>query len=175
MAVVRAHRSSGAAQGGVTLIELMVTVSILVILLAIAVPGFQQILLQTRLRSYANDLAVDAVMARSEALKRNRTVKLCASADGATCAASGNWSQGWIVIDESVPTVIQRRAAIDANYTVVEAGDKISLSFPATGVGVTTASIKVCRSNPVGDEERQVSVSVSGWAQVTKTTAGTCP
>lgn len=168
------RKSIAASESGVTLIELMVAVTVLAILVTVAVPGLQQFILLSGLRSYSNAIAVDAILARSEALKRNRTVKLCISTDGATCAASGAWGDGWIVVDESVPTVISSHAAVKSNFLVNEATDKISLSFPPSGIGVTTASFTVCRADPVGDQERLVQVGVSGMPLITKTTGGGC-
>jgi hypothetical protein len=49
------------------------------------------------------------------------------------------------------------------------------LNFPGTVVGATTATLTVCRSDPVGAEERVVTVSGTGAAYVTSTTAGSCP
>ena len=45
----------------------------------------------------ANDLLASVQLARSEAIKRNVAVTLCASADGTTCAGGGGWEQGWVV------------------------------------------------------------------------------
>jgi type IV fimbrial biogenesis protein FimT len=160
----------------VTLVELMVTVSIMVTLLVIAVPGFQHVVMLSKIRSYADDLSVASMLARSEALKRNQTVKLCSSTNGTSCSGSGTaWSGGWIIIDESVPTVIQSHAAVASKFRVRESGAQASLSFPPSGVGVTTASFTVCRWDPVGSEERVVDISASGRALVRKTTAASCP
>ncbi|MDO8437169.1 MAG: GspH/FimT family pseudopilin [Nitrosomonadaceae bacterium] len=83
---------------GFALTELMVTLSVSAILLAVSVPAFNQAMVSNRLTAYANDMFATLALARSEAIKRNRRVVLCKSSDdGQTCAAMGGWEQGWIV------------------------------------------------------------------------------
>ena len=87
------------------MIELMVTISVLAILLMIAVPSFQSLVLNGRLTATTNDLASALAMARSEAVKRATRVTVCKSANtGAaspTCSAAANWRDGWIVFVDS--------------------------------------------------------------------------
>ncbi len=161
---------------GFTVIELMVAIAVLAILVALAVPNFNDATLSARLSGFANSLVASAQVARGEAIKRNTTITLCTSTDGATCAASGGWEQGWIVVNEAtVPAiVIQHQQALPSEFKVTEAGGAEELSFPATVVGTTNATLTVCRSTPVGSEERVVTISGTGSAYVTITTAGSC-
>lgn len=80
---------------GFTLVELMVTVAIVAILAAIALPSFSTSIRNSRLASTTNEFIAAINLARSEAVKSNRTGQVCASSDGATCGT--DWSQGWIV------------------------------------------------------------------------------
>lgn len=86
---------------GFTLIELMVTLSVMAILLAIAVPSFQSFMLNNRLAASTNDLASALAMARSEAVKRATRVTVCKSANteaaSPICSTAANWQDGWIV------------------------------------------------------------------------------
>ena len=90
---------------GFTLIELMVTISVLAILLAIAVPNFQSFILNSRLTATTNDLASAFAVARSEAVKRATRVTVCKSANpeaaSPTCSAGASWQNGWIVFVDS--------------------------------------------------------------------------
>ncbi|WP_254789107.1 GspH/FimT family pseudopilin [Azotobacter beijerinckii] len=157
---------------GFTLIELLVAVAILAVLLGLAVPSFQEVSLGTRLRSYANTLVASAMMARSEAIKRNAVVSVCASIDGATCATgSASWEQGWIILQGS--TVLQYQPAVASGYKILSS--VIKIDFQPSGGGAGQATLKVCRATPsVGSQDRSVSISATGRTTVTKGASGTC-
>lgn len=157
---------------GVTVIELMVVTVVLAVLMLIAVPSFRDASLGSRLSAAANDLLASVQLARSEAIKRNVAVTLCASADGATCAASGGWEQGWIIVVAG--TVIQRQQGLADGYRVTQGGGTSPLNFQPIGIGATAATFTVCRNDPVGSQERVVTMSAAGAARVTITTAGAC-
>ena len=76
------------AQRGFTIIELMMTVTVLALLLGIAVPSFMETVRNNRIISQNNELISSLNLARSEALKRGGSVSVCASADQATCSGS---------------------------------------------------------------------------------------
>ena len=80
---------------GFTLLELMVVVILLVVMATIAIPSFQSLIQNNRVTSQTNELLTAFNVARSEALKTQRPVAVCASNDDATC--SGGWGDGWIV------------------------------------------------------------------------------
>lgn len=171
---------------GFTLIELMVAVAVLAVLLGIAVPSFNDAALGSKLGSHANSLVASATLARSEAIKRNVSVTLCASADGADCATTGGWEQGWVVrcrttdnitcnADGANWLVIHRQQAAASGLKISEASAKRTLAFSPTGVGAEAATLTVCRSSPsAGSQERVVSISATGRAYVSKTTTGAC-
>src|ERR1051325_11253135 len=80
---------------GFTLIEMVITVTLLGVLLAIAVPSFQQLILNQGVKSAAFDAFSALEYARSEAIKRpGETVTLKA---GAT--SDGAWSTGWRLLN----------------------------------------------------------------------------
>ena len=85
---------------GFTLIELIVTVAIAAIVLAIAVPSFQETITSNRLTTFSNTFVASLNLARSEAIKQNRRVTLCSSTDGLSCA-TGGYQQGWIIFIDS--------------------------------------------------------------------------
>ncbi|HKM28006.1 MAG TPA: GspH/FimT family pseudopilin [Thiopseudomonas sp.] len=89
-------------QKGFTLIELMVAVAILAIVLSIAIPSFSTILLNNRISTTADELHTAVQLARSEAIKRKKTVTLCrANADFSACVQGGigstDWASGWLL------------------------------------------------------------------------------
>ena len=158
---------------GFTLIELMVAITILGILLAWAVPSFKDASLSSRLTAIANDLVASAQIARSEAIKRNAPVTLCRSTNGTTCAGSGGWEDGWIVL--SGTTVLQRHAALPSDFRIAQ-GTFGALTFPPDVVGATAATFTVCRATPIGKQKRTVRITASGGTSVARVdSATTCP
>ena len=84
---------------GVTLIELMVTLSVIAILLTLTVTGFQSLTAHNRITAAANGLIAHLQLARSEAVTRGVPVTICPSRDGASCVDQNPsvWSAGYIV------------------------------------------------------------------------------
>jgi len=73
-------------QRGVSLVEVMIVVSIMVILLGTAVPSLQEFLAHRRLEGRALELVTDIHYVRSEAVARNRGVRISFGSDsGGTC------------------------------------------------------------------------------------------
>ncbi|MEX2150824.1 MAG: GspH/FimT family pseudopilin [Steroidobacteraceae bacterium] len=169
----RAEAGRKARARGMTMIELLITVVVMAILMAIAVPSFRNASLGSQLSAAANNLLASVQLARSEAIKRNSAVTLCASADGTTCAGSGGWEQGWIIMDAGA-AVLQRQESLPDRYLVSQAGGTVPLNFQPIGVGATAAAFTVCRDNPDGGQERIVTVSATGSARVTITNTGSC-
>ncbi len=116
------EKARGASrQHGFTLLELMVTITVLALVLSIGVPSFQQVMADSRRTSDVNELLLSLNLARSEALKRNRHVTICKSADGAACGdAATSWSDGWIVFVNNS----------SANVDAVNAGEELLLVKP---------------------------------------------
>lgn len=86
-------------QRGFTLIELMVAVAIMGILFAFAIPNFESFVNSNRLTSGANEMVASLQTARMEALRRNRRVVVCLSADpnSATPGCTTTNPTGWVV------------------------------------------------------------------------------
>ncbi|MDP9879051.1 type IV fimbrial biogenesis protein FimT [Variovorax boronicumulans] len=157
---------------GFTLIELMVTLAVLVVLIAIAVPSFDGIRLSTRLSSYSTALVAGSQLARSEAIKRNAPVTLCASANGTSCSTNGQWEAGWIVRSDT--QVLRVEPAAASGYRLREAGGASAVVFQATGLGAGQSRITICRATPSADQSRAVSISATGRTTVTRSSGGTC-
>lgn len=82
---------------GLTVLELLATVALLAVLLAIAAPSVGNLLLESRMVTAVNGLVHALHLARSAAVQQVRPVVVCRSSDGAGCAAPGDWASGWLV------------------------------------------------------------------------------
>lgn len=71
---------------------------ILVVLLGLAAPSMRNLVLDQRVKTVTGDVQAALIFARSEAIKRNQFVALCAkNDDGSGCQNSTDWARGWIV------------------------------------------------------------------------------
>jgi type IV fimbrial biogenesis protein FimT len=157
-----------------TLVELLFTVLIMAVLTTLAVPSFRDASLSSRLAATANSLHGSIQIARSEAIKANAPITLCTSSDGLECADAGDWDQGWIVLD-GAGAVLHSEPQQRNSFKVIESGGQISLTFQPIGLGATAARFTVCREDPVGNQEREVTVTATGSAHVAMKEAGVCP
>jgi type IV fimbrial biogenesis protein FimT len=120
------------AHQGFTIIELMVVVSIVAILTALAAPSFTPLIENWRIRQAVNGLESTLYFARSEAIKRAATVTIRKEPTGSNgCPlASGNnsWDCGWFVF-------------VDTNSNGTQnAGEELLQRFP------TPPNIEVTRT-----------------------------
>jgi len=90
-------------QAGMTLPELMVTLSIMSILLAIAIPSTRSLSETEAVRSQVNAFISTLRYARSEAIRYRTQIVVCPSNNSESavpaCSAGAHddWSQGWLV------------------------------------------------------------------------------
>ena len=83
---------------GFSLIELLVTLSLVSILLFVAAPGMTNLIADSRVAEACHRVRASLALARSEAIRRSTTVTLCASVDSQSCAGRAKqgkylWSQ----------------------------------------------------------------------------------
>lgn len=159
-------------QAGFTLTELLVAITIAGILMAIAVPSYRDATLSSRLAALSNGLVASARLARSEAFKRNQTVSLCVSTDGANCTGGKLWHTGWIVAAGS--TVLLTQGPAPSGFRI--SSGKAMLTFQPSGVGSTTDTFTVCRATPtVGARKNEISLDSTGRTYLAKLAASSCP
>lgn len=92
------------AVGGFTAMELLVTIAIAAILMALAAPSFATLIETWRVRQAAEELQATLYFARSEAIKRGGRVaiqKLPNGTNGCTSAPNNtSWGCGWWVCED---------------------------------------------------------------------------
>ncbi len=130
---------------GFTLIELIITISIAGVLLAIGIPSMRDLIIETRLTGHVNQFIAATSFARSEAIKRGRPVTICRSVkaesgtDKCITTASGDydssdWGSGWIVIVPSENLVLQRQGTLPAKvYAAAKPLTLRSITYNSSG------------------------------------------
>ena len=178
-------------QAGFTLIELMVTVAIFAILIAVAVPSYRETILAKRVYATANDFAAALSLARMEAIKRGRTVRICVSSTGVNCEDKP-WTDGWLIgvapgvdaVDSLTPTpVVRVFGAVSSDILLtapvisVTAVDFNNLGMVANwgsnwAANGSSAVFTSKYSGCVGQVKQEIQLSLSGAVSVKK---ATCP
>lgn len=171
---------------GFSLMELMTTLVVAGVLLAVAVPSFNQMMINSRISAQANDFVGAINFARSEAIKRNSSLVLCraAAANSANCeAAAGNW-QHWIVRPVApADAAVVRRGVVNqfggalvvrstlTSDQVVFGSDGLARTG---GIVVNDQQIRVCTPGSTAEETRRRVVLGAGSRLVTEKFTGNC-
>ena len=92
--------------GGFSLIEVMVALAVFALVATLAVPNIRNFVQNNQMSASANNLMGSLALARSEAIKRNTQVSVCASSTQTSCTGA-DWNNGWIVfVDGDAPGVV---------------------------------------------------------------------
>lgn len=88
---------------GVTFIELLVVLSIISILVAMAAPSWDSLRASVTGRALAQQLGHAITFTRNAAMHSNRRAVMCTSISGQACEAHTPWEAGWIVfVDDNL-------------------------------------------------------------------------
>jgi type IV fimbrial biogenesis protein FimT len=174
---------------GFTLVEMMVALSVMAVLVTLPIAFAQAAFDSMKLSSFANAFMSQLHLARSEAIKRNRPVALCKSADGTYCNEHGGWEQGLIIfhdrdgngLRDEGEDLVHRFGALPAGFRLVgNVGVARYVSFHPTG-GTRTVTgafqagtLTVCRSSAQATEARQIVISAAGRPRVQKVSVPHC-
>jgi len=154
---------------GFTLVELIIVLTIIGIMVALAAPGMQSFSSSNRLTTQINDVLADISLARSEAIKRNVAAGLCVTAaNGTSCVPSGNWANGWLVYycsSASTPcpsaskVTIKLREPLTGSNTLTTPGDEIA--FSKSGL-LSSGSGQLTLTDPKTGSKRIVCIGSTG-------------
>lgn len=180
---------------GFTLIELLVVLAIVGILVAMAMPSFNTLLMRRSVQGAALALVTDIRYARSEALRRSSRVSICSLAAGSTDTCSGNpaaWVNGWMVfvdVDPGAGNVGTRQAATEeivrvqqppsnilSIENVVPASTRNVFTFQANGVAIAVNDALVVTPITAGSatNNRLVCISSTGRPSIRDEGATVC-
>jgi type IV fimbrial biogenesis protein FimT len=188
----RRPMSSSRSQHGFTLIELMVTMGLLIILMTLAAPSFQQTIASTRLTTATNDLYTSLAQARSDAIRQGQRMTVCKSSDGTSCdTGTTTWSIGWITVVDTTrtaatpsvdtgETVSYVAQAVDPSVVIQGNGNMANyVSFGADGQsktingGFLAGTIRVCSTSAALSDDtraRHITINIAGRTAITKPT-----
>nr|WP_082879260.1 GspH/FimT family pseudopilin [Luteibacter rhizovicinus] len=169
---------------GLSMVELMVTVLVLAMLMAIAVPSFRAVMNRGNVATAINSLSVDMQLARGQAASQHRFVSICRSTTGTQCdlpvGTTYDYDAGWIVYsyDVSSTGADQSFTAGSSNMTIlrytpqrpgvsIRATDGKVITFNqtgqfVTGTGRTTLTFIACPRKSMSDTSNTLGSNLAG-------------
>jgi type IV fimbrial biogenesis protein FimT len=175
---------------GFTIVELMIVMVVAAVVLAIGAPQFSEFRRNNRLSGASNDLLAALQLARTEAIKRQSPVAVCATADPRSqeprCSA-GPFS-GWLVFEDAdgdcqralgEARPIRAEGPLDGSLRA--SADGICIAFAPTGfavdlpLGVEAQRVLICDDRGTGlqagtsqSAARGIAISRTGRAAITR-------
>ena len=158
---------------GFTLIELLVVISIAAIIMAIAVPSFNQMVGQQRVKAAANDFKSAVALAGSESRKRGKDVNIRPIGWAGNNALT--LAEGWeVYYQESGTQVVIRQERPSGNLLVGGTGRKGFYLAGKTGRLGSGAEKIACFSTSNDDDITKYSVIVNQLGVPNKSTSSSC-
>jgi type IV fimbrial biogenesis protein FimT len=181
---------------GVTLIELMVTLVVLAIVLAIGAPALNTFVERQAVEGAAEQFAGDIRYARTEAMKRGQAVSICIRsetvANGVTtvaCAAEpgdDGFATGWLVFADvsadgaldtaAGDTLLRDQQAISRLVTsmLAETANRVAYTVQSTGIMLGAADRITILPGSGAAQQRLLCMNMIGRARVTAIGAQNC-
>lgn len=151
---------------GVSLIEAMAVILIGGLITVFAIPSFMGVVHNYRVTAYADALGQHLDFARSEAIKRNSVVNVCArqSPSSQQCGTINNWSNGWMVYyadSSGNPVVLKLQEALNVGSLVDFSAS--TLAFQSNGLlSGLPSSFNMSSSYCTGNSARNIAISQVG-------------
>jgi type IV fimbrial biogenesis protein FimT len=141
---------------GFTLMELLVSITVIAILAAMGIPSFRSLMASQRVRTAATNLQIFLNLTRAEALKRNTNITLAPS-------QSGQWNAGWKIVDPSNATLFTAPAV-----TAITVNGPASIVYTPSG-RVTSASAATFKLSSTDTTDiRCVQVTLTGLGVISR-------
>lgn len=166
---------------GFTLIELIVVLALVSILVSLAGPSYQTVIVDSRISGAVNATQGLLSYARSEAIKAQDTVTVCGSEDSATCSGAASWTNGWIIfLDRDADRTIDGDDILLKVADAQQAGNTLRLTGvnlsagliqfnprgEIQGAAATAGTVVLCPSDKNTQEARGVVVYLSGFTRL---------
>jgi len=136
-------------QHGFTLVELLITMALVAIVLAIAVPSFQTLVANNKATTATNRILTAVNLARSEAVKRGVEVEVCGADSSMNgCAGSAtDGGNGYLVrptATGATPIRVFEKESLGDRYTVSSGGNIVFSGLGGlTEVSDTQVGVKI--------------------------------
>jgi type IV fimbrial biogenesis protein FimT len=114
---------------GFSLVELMISLALMGIIFAIALPSFTAWINSSKISAAADSFQSGLQLARSEALKRNTQVRF-------TLGSNSDWTVGCVTVTAASATTIECPAIIHSRQT--SEGSSTSIAITPTPSGAST-------------------------------------
>ena len=175
--------------GGWSLLELMMALLLLSVLLTLGGTSWTPLRQKYQLQAQAEDLRSTLALARSEAVKRGVRVTACVSSDGVYCQNTGNWTQGWVLFEDTngnavrsdTEPLIQVHAASPVGvlaYGNSPVAQYVSYAPDSRSYSVNGApqlgTITVCRTSKESRLGWQLVINFVGNARLDEVTLASC-
>lgn len=139
---------------GFTIIEALIVVSVLGVLLAVAAPPLTNFLEESQARQNTNEFLSSLLLARSEAVTRNRPVTMCTVDAGSPddCDTSKDWHDGWLSyedLDEDGvrdvgEEIIDQHSGLDDTSVVTTVNFSDNLTYTPSGRVSSAGTFNLC-------------------------------
>ena len=156
-------------QTGFSLLELMATVAVGGILLAIGLPSFVNLIKSNRLTTQTNSVLTALHLARNEAINRGHNIRVL------PIVAGTDWAPGWQVrldVDNSGTTDVEDTVlrSFDAIEDATLIGDDDNVTYQSSGFITTTSAntITLTAYECTAEDIRVISVKLSGLVSSTR-------
>ena len=175
--------------GGFGLVELMITIAMIAVLTAIALPSYSNSIRNNRVATQTNDLLGAINFARNESITRSRGVTICAAdTTGAlptACGAASAWTTGWMAFiddtaasDAAPPTAIDGEDVLrtwvgNSNNVLTASGGQSFIRFNPRGMAASDPAPPVSFtlkpvSNCSNQQQRTITINSLGRSSATK-------
>jgi type IV fimbrial biogenesis protein FimT len=163
---------------GFTLLELMITISVAGILMAMAIPSFSDMIRNNRLTTYANELVTSLNIARSEAIKRGVSVSVRKIGGTGTYWSTSGWN---VFVDNDADgtldtgeEILRTYPALPSPYTLAGNNNFVNfIRYQPNGTSNQMGSFAVCaNTTPLAYTSKLVIVSNTGRIRIGKDSNG---
>lgn len=162
-----------------TLVEMLIAVVIAAIILALAIPAFTSFIQNNYSVSISNNLVSALKFARSEAIKRNAPVTICATLDSNFTNCGNSWNLGWIIFSDlngdgslavGSDTILRIERLTGSNGSIVPSTGTSNVTYNNVGFPSPNASNLTFTVSATGCKDgyaRNIKISLTGNVSVT--------